>query len=88
VLGVSPDDLASHARFRAKYHLDFPLLADVDRRVSEAYGAWREKRNLVGAMTMGLQRSTYLVDESGKVARVWPKVQVEGHDAEVLAALG
>ncbi len=86
VFGVSPDDVASHERFRDKFDLNFPLLADLDHQVAEKYGAWREK-NLYGKKSMGIQRSTYLIDAQGRVAKVWKKVNVDGHDAEVLAAL-
>jgi peroxiredoxin Q/BCP len=86
VLGVSPDGVASHARFRDKHGLDFPLLADPDHRVAEAYGAWRQK-TLYGRKSIGIQRSTFLIDGDGVVRRVWRKVQVDGHDGEVLAAL-
>ena len=86
VLGVSPDDSASHARFRDKYDLNFPLLADPDHRVAEAYGAWREKV-LYGKKSIGIQRSTYLIDGQGIVREVWHKVSVDGHDEAVLAAL-
>ncbi len=86
LLGVSPDDVASHSRFRDKYELNFPLLADPDHAVAEKYGAWREK-NMYGNKSMGVQRSTYLIDPQGKVARVWKRVQVDGHDQQVLDAL-
>ena len=86
VLGVSPDSAASHEKFRDKFQLNFPLLADTDHKVAEKYGAWREK-NLYGKKSMGIQRSTFLIDAAGKVARVWKKVNVDGHDAEVIAAL-
>jgi thioredoxin-dependent peroxiredoxin len=86
VLGVSADNAASHAKFRDKYKLNFPLLSDADHKVAEKYGAWREK-NMYGKISMGIQRSTYLIDRSGKVVRVWKRVQVDGHDAQVLEAL-
>lgn len=86
VLGVSPDDVTSHAKFRSKYDLNFPLLADPDHAVAEAYGAWREK-NMYGKKSMGIQRSTYLIDAQGKVAKVWKRVQVAGHDAKVIEAI-
>jgi thioredoxin-dependent peroxiredoxin len=86
VLGVSTDDVASHQKFRDKHKLNFPLLADPDHKVAEKYGAWREK-NLYGKKSMGIQRSTYLIDAEGKVAKVWKKVNVDGHDEEVLAAI-
>jgi peroxiredoxin Q/BCP len=87
VLGVSADSVQSHGKFRCKYELNFPLLADVDHKVAEKYGAWREK-NMYGKKSMGIQRSTYLIDPTGKVARVWKAVRVDGHDEQVLAALG
>jgi peroxiredoxin Q/BCP len=87
VLGVSPDDVASHGQFRDKYSLNFPLLADTDHQVAETYGAWREK-NMYGNKSLGLQRSTFLIDREGRVRKVWKKVSVDGHDEEVLAALG
>jgi peroxiredoxin Q/BCP len=86
VLGVSPDTVESHEKFRDKFSLNFPLLADPDHAIAEAYGAWREK-NMYGKKSMGIQRSTYLIDGSGKIAKVWKKVNVGGHDEEVLAAL-
>ena len=86
VLGVSPDDSASHTQFRDKFQLNFPLLADPDHQVAELYGAWREK-NMYGNKSMGIQRSTYLIDAAGKVAKVWKKVSVDGHDQQVIDAL-
>lgn len=86
VLGVSPDDVESHVKFRDKYKLNFPLLADPDHKVAEKYGAWREK-NMYGKKSMGIQRSTYLIDSAGKVAKVWKRVKVDGHDQQVLDAL-
>ena len=86
VLGVSPDSGPSHAKFAGKYKLPFPLLADTDHAVSEKYGAWGEK-SLYGRKFVGITRSTFLIDGSGKVARVWPKVKVDGHVDEVLAAV-
>lgn len=87
VLGVSPDDVASHEKFRDKYKLNFPLLADPDHKIAEKYGAWREK-NMYGKKSMGVQRSTFLIDAAGKVAKVWKRVKVDGHDQQVLDALG
>ena len=86
VFGVSPDDLESHVKFRDKYELNFPLLADPNHSIAEKYGAWREK-NMYGKKSMGIQRSTYLIDAAGKIAKVWKRVQVDGHDEKVLAAL-
>ena len=86
VLGVSCDDTASHVKFRDKFELNFPLLSDTDHKVAEKYGAWREK-NMYGKKSMGIQRSTFLIDANGKVAKVWKRVKVDGHDEQVLAAL-
>lgn len=86
VLGVSTDDVASHVKFRDKYQLNFPLLADPDHQVAEQYGAWREK-NMYGKKSMGIQRSTFLIDADGKIAQLWKRVKVDGHDQQVLDAL-
>ncbi|HEY2761157.1 MAG TPA: thioredoxin-dependent thiol peroxidase, partial [Pirellulales bacterium] len=86
LLGISADSVESHERFRDKFELNFPLLADEGHQVAEQYGAWREK-NMYGKKSMGIQRSTYLIDPAGKVARVWKAVQVDGHDEHVIAAL-
>lgn len=86
VLGVSTDSVASHQKFRDKYQLSFPLLADEDHKISELYGAWREK-NMYGKKSMGIQRSTYLIGSDGKVLKVWKRVQVDGHDIAVLQAV-
>ena len=86
VLGVSPDTVESHQKFREKFNLNFPLLADVDHTVAEAYGVWREKVRF-GKKSMGIQRSTFLIDADGVVRKVWKNVQVDGHDAQVLDAL-
>ncbi|MHC2069925.1 thioredoxin-dependent thiol peroxidase [Bremerella sp. T1] len=83
VLGVSPDDKESHVKFKEKFQLNFPLLVDKDHKVAEKYGAWREK-NMYGKVSMGIQRSTFLIDADGKVAKIWKRVQVDGHDAKVL----
>ncbi len=86
VLGVSRDDTGSHVKFKQKYHLNFPLLSDDGGTVTERYGVWKEK-NLYGRKSMGIERTTFLIDEGGRIARIWPKVKVEGHTDEVLAAL-
>jgi len=86
VLGVSPDSPESHVKFRTKYKLPFTLLADVDHKVAEKYGAWREK-NMYGKKTMGIARSTFVIGPDGKVAKVFKAVKVDGHDEQVLAAL-
>jgi thioredoxin-dependent peroxiredoxin len=87
VLGISTDSIESHGKFRDKFDLNFPLLADEDHKVAEKFGAWREK-NMYGKKSMGIQRSTFLIDADGKVAKVWKAVKVDGHDAQVLATLG
>lgn len=86
VLGVSPDDVASHEKFRDKFSLNFPLLADTDHKVAEKYGAWREKVRF-GKTSMGVQRSTFLIDSLGVVRKVWKSVKPEGHDDQVIKAL-
>jgi peroxiredoxin Q/BCP len=86
VLGVSPDGIASHQRFRKKYKLPFPLLADEDHAVAEQYGAWGEKR-MYGRQYQGILRSTFIIDESGRLMKIFPKVKPKGHAAEVLLAL-
>jgi peroxiredoxin Q/BCP len=86
LFGVSPDTVESHAKFRDKHKLNFPLLADPEHKLAEKYGAWREK-NMYGRKSMGVQRSTYLIDAAGKIAKVWQRVKVEGHDQQVLDAL-
>lgn len=86
LLGVSPDDTKSHQKFATKFSLSFPLLADTEHQVAEAYGAWGEK-TLYGRTFMGLIRATFLIDTEGKVARVWPKVKVDGHVREILETL-
>lgn len=87
VLGVSPDKPASQAKFKQKYQLPFTLLSDTEHKVAEAYGVWKEK-NMYGKKTMGIERTTFIIDEQGRIARIFPKVKVDGHAAEVLAALG
>jgi peroxiredoxin Q/BCP len=86
VVGVSPDPVKAIARFRDKYGLKFSLLADAEHRIAEAYGVWVEK-SLYGKKYMGVERTTFIVGADGKIARVFRKVRVEGHAAEVLEAL-
>ncbi|KAB1076264.1 peroxiredoxin [Methylobacterium planeticum] len=85
VIGVSPDSVKSHDKFRAKYGLTFPLASDEAKGMLEAYGVWVEK-SMYGRRYMGVERTTILVDREGRIARVWPKVKVPGHAEEVLAA--
>lgn len=86
VLGVSPDDAASHARFRAKYELPFTLLADTDHRVAEDYDVWKE-RSMYGRTFMGVERSTFVIGRDGTVARELRKVKPAEHAGQVLAIL-
>ncbi|QRK09853.1 thioredoxin-dependent thiol peroxidase [Archangium violaceum] len=86
VLGVSPDDTRSHQKFATKFSLPFPLLADTGHQVAESYGVWGEK-SLYGRTFMGITRATFLIDTEGKVARVWPKVKVQGHVQDILQTL-
>lgn len=86
VLGVSRDTIAAHCKFRDKFGLGFPLLSDPDHETLEAYGAWGEK-TLYGKKSVGIIRTTVLIDEQGKVKRVFQKVKVNGHVDAVLAAL-
>lgn len=86
IFGISPDTVESHEKFRDKFDLNFPLLADPDHKIAEKYGAWREK-NMYGKKSMGIQRSTFVIDAAGKVAKLWKRVKVDGHDEQVLKAL-
>jgi peroxiredoxin Q/BCP len=86
VLGVSPDSLASHEKFRAQQRLNFPLLSDPDKKVAKKYGAFGEKV-LYGRKVQGMIRATFVIDASGVVRRVFPKVRVDGHAEAVLDVL-
>ncbi|MBI4409715.1 MAG: thioredoxin-dependent thiol peroxidase [Gemmatimonadetes bacterium] len=86
VLGVSPDPVEAHVRFRKKYGLPFRLLVDSEHRVAEAYGVWKEK-SFLGRKHWGNERSTFVIDEQGRVARVFPRVKPEEHASLVLEAL-
>ncbi len=86
VLGVSPDSVRSHNRFKAKFNLPFRLLSDPDHSLAEAYGVWREK-SMYGRKYMGIVRSTFVIDAQGKVAEIYDKVKVKGHAAALLANL-
>ena len=86
VIGVSPDDVGSHGKFRDKFQLNFPLLADPDHKVAEAFGAWREK-NMYGKIKLGIARSTFLIGPDGVINKVWRSVKVDGHDESVLKSL-
>ena len=85
IIGVSPDSIESHAKFRKKHDLDVQLAADGDKAVANAYGVWVEK-SMYGRKYMGVERSTFLIDKAGRIAKSWRKVKVPGHAAEVLSA--
>ena len=86
VLGVSKDSIAKHGKFRAKYELGIPLLSDAESDVCERYGVWVEKA-MYGKTFLGIERATFLIDGSGNIERIWRKVKVPGHVAEVLEAV-
>lgn len=86
VFGLSKDSLESHAKFRTKKELGISLLSDEDSDISEAYGVWKEK-NMYGKKFWGIERSTFLIDADGNLARIWRKVKVDGHVEEVLEAV-
>jgi peroxiredoxin Q/BCP len=86
VFGISKDTVAKHDKFVAKHDLTTPLLSDAEGTTCEDYGVWVEK-NMYGRKSMGIERSTFLIDAEGRIARVWRKVKVDGHVAEVLAAV-
>jgi peroxiredoxin Q/BCP len=85
IIGISKDSTKSHDKFKAKYGLPFTLASDEDGKVSETYGVWKEK-NMYGRKYMGIERSTFLIDEQGKLQAEWRKVKVPGHVEEVLKA--
>jgi peroxiredoxin Q/BCP len=87
LLGVSPDAEKSHIKFKEKYDLPFPLIADTEKVICNAYGVWQEK-SMYGRKYMGVVRSTFIIDEKGKIMAVFSKVKVSGHVDEVLEALG
>ena len=86
VLGISPDSVKRHDKFKQKYGLKLTLVSDEERKAIEAYGLWVEKQ-MYGRHYMGVERSTFLIDEAGKIVRVWAKVRVKGHAEAVLAAV-
>jgi peroxiredoxin Q/BCP len=86
IFGVSPDETGSHARFAGKFELPFPLLSDPDHQVCEAFGVWKEK-NMYGRKSMGVERTTFVIDAQGVVRAVFPRVKVDGHSDAVLKAL-
>jgi peroxiredoxin Q/BCP len=86
ILGISPDSVTSHRKFKAKYQLPFTLLADEEKVALQAYGLWKEK-SMYGRKYMGVERTTFVVDPEGRIARVFEKVKPAGHAALVMAAL-
>jgi peroxiredoxin Q/BCP len=85
-LGVSTDSVESHKKFKKKFELNFPLLADADKKIAEAYGTWKEK-SMYGKKYMGTERTTFIIDEQGKITHIFPKVKVDQHYDQVLDAL-
>lgn len=86
VLGVSKDKAASHEKFRDKYDLNFPLVSDADGKICDAYGVWREKMRF-GKTSLGIVRSTFLIDKEGVIRKIWRNVKVDGHTDAVLKAI-
>jgi len=86
VIGISADSVQKQAKFRDKYELNMPLLADTDKKVAEAYGVYKEK-TMYGKKVMGLERTTFIIGKDGRIVKIFPKVKVDGHVEEVLAAL-
>lgn len=86
VIGVSPDKPSAQAKFKSKFELTFPLLADTENKVAEAYGVWQEK-SMYGKKYMGVARTTFVIGPDGKIRKIFEKVKPEGHAAEVLAVL-
>ncbi len=86
ILGVSPDSPASHKKFISKYNLPFTLLSDEDKETLEKYEVWKEK-NMYGKKYLGVERTTFIIDEEGKIKKIFSKVKVDGHDKEVLEVI-
>lgn len=86
ILGISPDDVASHEKFAAKFSLPFPLLSDPDHEIAEAYSVWKEKTNY-GKTYMGIERTTFVIDRAGVLQKIFPRVKVDQHADQVLAFL-
>ena len=86
ILGVSGDSVKKHAKFKEKYNLPFTLLADTDHEICKAYGVWKEK-SMFGKKYMGIERSTFVIDKRGKIAKVFDKVNIAGHADEVAKAV-
>lgn len=86
VIGVSPDTVNAQSKFKGKFELPFDLLADADKEVAQAYGVWKEK-NMYGKKVMGIERTTFIIDDKGKIKKIYPKVKAKGHAEQVLADL-
>jgi peroxiredoxin Q/BCP len=86
ILGVSTDSVESHQKFKSKFDLNFPLLADTDKKIVEAYGTWKEK-SMYGKKYMGIERTTFIIDPQGKISHIFPKVKVNEHYDQVVEAL-
>ncbi|MEY4069810.1 MAG: hypothetical protein RL721_424 [Candidatus Eisenbacteria bacterium] len=86
IYGVSPDTIDSHTKFQFKHQLPFDLLSDPEAKVCKAYGVWKQK-NLYGKKSMGVERTTFVIDKTGRIATMYPKVKVDGHVEEVLSFL-
>jgi peroxiredoxin Q/BCP len=86
IIGISPDSVESHKKFADKYNLPFTLLSDEDKKVLGKYDVWKEK-SMYGRKYMGVERTTYIIDESGKIKKIFNKVKVDGHNEEVIEAL-
>ena len=86
IVGVSPDQTKGQAKFKSKFGLPFTLLADVDHKAAEDYGVWKEK-SMYGKKYMGIERTTFVIGPDGKIKKIFPKVSVDGHSEEVLAAV-
>lgn len=86
VLGISPDSVESHVKFKAKYDLPFTLLSDTEHQMATAYGVWKEK-NMYGRKMMGIERTTVILDREGRIAKIFPRVKPTGHAAEVASVI-
>jgi peroxiredoxin Q/BCP len=86
IVGMSPDSVESHVKFKKKYGLPFQLLSDPEKKTLEAYGVWKEK-SMYGRKYMGVERTTFVIDGKGKISKIFPKVSVTGHIEDVLAQL-
>ena len=86
IVGISPDAVKSQAKFKDKFDLPFTLLCDVDKEAAQAYGVWKEK-NMYGKKVMGIERTTFVIGEDGRILKIFPKVKAQGHAEQVLAVL-